>query len=233
MTATTYQDDQSGEQACFIDGLEDEKHREWIAAHPGAVLTGTDTLPEYMVERINETRAEHVITIEDPIEYIYEQKKSMIDQREVRVDTIDFATALRSVFREDVDVIFIGEMRGNDTMATAVTAATRGRHDVVDSAWIQVAAIGARAAGSHDDFPHAGEIAFGAVLNPAQMPFTWPCSVVGSPLRFPVFSAFHQVVDDLVRGPLNAVLNLDLVVTIRFQKVSNRPGSHSAGPTKP
>ena len=79
-----------------------------------------------MVDRINENRAEHIVTIEDPIEYTYKQKKSVVDQREVRIDTYDFSTALRSVFREDVDVILVGEMRGTETMATAVTAAETG-----------------------------------------------------------------------------------------------------------
>ncbi len=92
----------------------------------GPVGHGKTTTLAAMVERINETRAEHIITIEDPIEYIYEQKKSVVDQREVRIDTMDFSTALRSVFRQDVDVIFIGEMRGIETMATAVTAAETG-----------------------------------------------------------------------------------------------------------
>ncbi|HVU06667.1 MAG TPA: type IV pilus twitching motility protein PilT [Candidatus Paceibacterota bacterium] len=92
----------------------------------GPVGHGKTTTLAAMVECINERRAEHIITIEDPIEYVYEQKKSMIDQREVRLDTVDFGSALRSVFREDVDVILIGEMRGIDTMATAVTAAETG-----------------------------------------------------------------------------------------------------------
>jgi twitching motility protein PilT len=92
----------------------------------GPVGHGKTTTLASMVERINETRAEHIITIEDPIEYIYEQKKSVIDQREVRIDTLDFAAALRSIFRQDVDVIMVGEMRGNETMATAVTAAETG-----------------------------------------------------------------------------------------------------------
>jgi twitching motility protein PilT len=92
----------------------------------GPVGHGKTTTLAAMVERINQTRAEHIVTIEDPIEYIYEQKKSVIDQREVRLDTLDFASALRAVFRQDVDVILIGEMRGNDTMATAVTAAETG-----------------------------------------------------------------------------------------------------------
>jgi twitching motility protein PilT len=92
----------------------------------GPVGHGKTTTLAAMIESINEKRAEHIVTIEDPIEYIYEQKKSVIDQREVRVDTIDFSTALRSVFRQDVDVILIGEMRSIDTIATAVTAAETG-----------------------------------------------------------------------------------------------------------
>ena len=92
----------------------------------GPVGHGKTTTLAAMVESINESRAEHIITIEDPIEYVYEPKKSLIDQREVRVDTEDFATALRSMFREDVDVALIGEMRGAETIATAVTAAETG-----------------------------------------------------------------------------------------------------------
>ena len=71
-----------------------------------------------MIDLINENRAEHIVTIEDPIEYVFEPKKSIIDQREVRVDTVDFHTALHSAFRQDVDVIMVGEMRGQDTIAT-------------------------------------------------------------------------------------------------------------------
>lgn len=92
----------------------------------GPVGHGKSTTLAAMIESINEKRAEHIITIEDPIEYLYEQKKSVVDQREVRLDTVDFSTALRSVFRQDVDVILIGEMRGIETMATAVTAAETG-----------------------------------------------------------------------------------------------------------
>jgi twitching motility protein PilT len=92
----------------------------------GPVGHGKSTTLASMIEKINESRPEHIVTIEDPIEYIYQQKKSVIDQREVRIDTHDFSSALRSVFREDVDVILIGEMRGIDTIATAVTAAETG-----------------------------------------------------------------------------------------------------------
>lgn len=92
----------------------------------GPVGQGKSTTLASMVEIINTERSEHIITIEDPIEYIFEPKKSMVDQREVRVDTKDFQTALRQAFRQDVDVMMIGEMRGPATMAAAVTAAETG-----------------------------------------------------------------------------------------------------------
>ncbi len=92
----------------------------------GPVGHGKTTTLAAMVEYINQTRTEHIITVEDPIEYIYESKKSIMDQREIRVDTLDFASALKSMFRQDVDVAMIGEMRGAETISTAVTAAETG-----------------------------------------------------------------------------------------------------------
>ncbi len=92
----------------------------------GPVGQGKSTTLSAMIDHINQTRAEHIITIEDPIEYIYEPKKSIIDQREVRIDTVDFPTAMKSMFREDIDVALIGEMRGIETIGTAVTAAETG-----------------------------------------------------------------------------------------------------------
>ncbi len=92
----------------------------------GPVGQGKSTTLAAMIEHINATRAEHIVTIEDPIEYIFEPKKSLIDQREVRVDTADFHTGLHSAFRQDVDVIMVGEMRGRETISTAVTAAETG-----------------------------------------------------------------------------------------------------------
>jgi twitching motility protein PilT len=92
----------------------------------GPVGQGKTTTIASMIEFINKSRTEHIITIEDPIEHIFEQGKSMIDQREVKIDTKDFSTALRSVFRQDVDVLMIGEMRGPETISTAVTAAETG-----------------------------------------------------------------------------------------------------------
>lgn len=92
----------------------------------GPVGQGKTTTLAALLEQINNERMEHIVTIEDPIEYIYEPKQSMIDQREVGIDTVDFATALTSAFRQDVDVILIGEMRGANTMSAAVTAAETG-----------------------------------------------------------------------------------------------------------
>ena len=92
----------------------------------GPVGQGKTTTLAALIEKINQERTEHVVTIEDPIEYLFENKRSLIDQREVRIDTADFQIALQSVFRQDVDVVMIGEMRTPETIATAVTAAETG-----------------------------------------------------------------------------------------------------------
>lgn len=92
----------------------------------GPMGHGKSTTLASLIEMINASRSEHIMTIEDPIEYVYEEKLSIIDQREVRIDTKDFGTALISMFREDVNVALIGEMRDQETIASAVTAAETG-----------------------------------------------------------------------------------------------------------
>ncbi len=92
----------------------------------GPIGVGKSTTLATMVQMINETRSEHIMTIEDPIEYLFESKRSIIDQREVRIDTPDFHSALTAMFREDIDVCMVGEMRDINTIATAVTAAETG-----------------------------------------------------------------------------------------------------------
>lgn len=92
----------------------------------GPTGQGKSTTLATMVEMINAARAEHIITIEDPIEYIFDSKKSIIDQREVLQDTPDFHTALQGTFRQDVNVLMIGEMRTSEDISTAVTAAETG-----------------------------------------------------------------------------------------------------------
>jgi twitching motility protein PilT len=92
----------------------------------GPVGHGKTTTLAAMIDVINANRPEHIVTIEEPVEYLFEQKKSIIDQREVRIDTESFAVALRSTFRQDIDVLMIGEMRGPETISAAVTAAETG-----------------------------------------------------------------------------------------------------------
>jgi twitching motility protein PilT len=92
----------------------------------GPVGQGKSTTLASMVEIINQNKADHIVTIEDPIEYVYEPKRSLIDQREVHIDTNDFSTALTAALRQDVDVLLVGEMRNPETIATAVTAAETG-----------------------------------------------------------------------------------------------------------
>jgi len=92
----------------------------------GPVGQGKSTTLATMIDRINDSRAEHILTIEDPVEYLFTPKKSLIHQREVHIDAPDFHTALQSAFREDVDVIMVGEMRDYETISSAVTAAETG-----------------------------------------------------------------------------------------------------------
>jgi twitching motility protein PilT len=92
----------------------------------GPVGQGKSTTLAAMINMINNERAERIVTVEDPIEHIYEANRSIIDQREVGIDTKDFNTALKSIFREDINVILIGEMRSAETISTAVTAAETG-----------------------------------------------------------------------------------------------------------
>ena len=100
--------------------------------HKGLVLvtgptgSGKSTTLASLVDYINRTRACHVVTIEDPIEYFHKHKLSLVTQREVGKDTQSFTNALRAVLRQDPDVILVGEMRDLETIATAVTAAETG-----------------------------------------------------------------------------------------------------------
>lgn len=87
---------------------------------------GKSTTLAALVDYINHTRQDHIITIEDPIEYVFDPDMCIIDQREVFQDAADFHTALRAVFREDADVVMVGEMRDLETISTAITAAETG-----------------------------------------------------------------------------------------------------------
>ena len=92
----------------------------------GPTGSGKSTTLAAMIDYVNASRPEHIITIEDPIEYMYERKQALIHQREVGRDVSSFAAALRSALREDPDIILVGEMRDYETISAALTAAETG-----------------------------------------------------------------------------------------------------------
>jgi twitching motility protein PilT len=92
----------------------------------GTTGSGKSTTLAAMIDLINSTRADHIITIEDPIEFLHRDKKGFVNQREVEVDTANFSTALRAALRQDPDVILVGEMRDLETISTALLAAETG-----------------------------------------------------------------------------------------------------------
>lgn len=92
----------------------------------GPTGSGKSTTLAAMIDYINSTRAEHILTIEDPIEFVHTSKTSIIHQRELGMDTRSFANALKSALREDPDIILVGEMRDHETIALALTAAETG-----------------------------------------------------------------------------------------------------------
>ena len=97
-----------------------------IVVVTGETGSGKSTTLAALIDSINHTRAENIITMEDPIEYVYTPDQSVISQREIGQDTESYSNALRAVLREDPDVVLIGEMRDLDTIQTALTAAETG-----------------------------------------------------------------------------------------------------------
>ncbi len=102
------------------------KYNQGFVLVVGPAGQGKSTTLAALIDEINHERTEHIITIEDPMEYIYTQDRSIIDQREVFSDTLSFHRALRSVLRQDPDVVMVGEMRDPETIQTAITAAETG-----------------------------------------------------------------------------------------------------------
>ncbi len=109
----------------IYDTLIDRTH-EGLILVVGVTGSGKSSTLAAMIEHINHTRAKHIITIEDPVEYRFQPKKSIISQREIGIDVPDYKNALRFIVRQDPDVIFIGELRDHDTVLAAIQAAETG-----------------------------------------------------------------------------------------------------------
>ncbi len=112
-------------------GMPESVHR-LLERHQGLILvtgptgSGKSTTQAAMIDHLNKTRPFHIITFEDPIEYVHKHRMAIVDQRQVGDDTPNFADGLRSVFREDPDVVLIGEMRDLETISSALTIAETG-----------------------------------------------------------------------------------------------------------
>lgn len=102
------------------------KYKNGLVLVTGATGSGKSTTLAAMIEEINQKEALSIVTIEDPIEYIFENKKSFIRQREIGTDTLSFANALKSVLRQDPDIIMVGELRDVESIEAALTAAETG-----------------------------------------------------------------------------------------------------------
>lgn len=107
-----------------IKAFADKKHGLVLVTGPAG--SGKSTTLAAIINHINDTKECRIITLEDPIEYVHEHKRAVIEQRQVGEDTVDFATGLRACLRQDPDVVLLGEMRDVETIRTAITAAETG-----------------------------------------------------------------------------------------------------------
>lgn len=106
--------------------LEVPKFLDGLVLVTGPTGCGKSTTMASIIEEINKTRKAHIVTVEDPVEFVFQDKESLIEQREVGIDTKSFANALKHVLRQDPNIILVGEMRDPETIATVLTAAETG-----------------------------------------------------------------------------------------------------------
>lgn len=102
------------------------KKKRGLVLVTGPTGSGKSTTLASIINKANENLTDHIITLEDPIEYVHKHKKSVVNQREIGMDTLSYANALRAALREDPDIILVGEMRDLETISTAITAAETG-----------------------------------------------------------------------------------------------------------
>ena len=111
------------------------KKKRGLVLVTGPTGSGKSTTLASIINKANENLTDHIITLEDPIEYIHKHKKSVVNQREVGMDTLSYANALRAALREDPDIILVGEMRDLETISTAITAAETGQPGILHTAY--------------------------------------------------------------------------------------------------
>jgi twitching motility protein PilT len=185
------------------------KSKDGIVFICGATGSGKSTTMAAMIDWINQNLEKHIVTIEDPIEYLFSDQKSLIEQREIGLDVPNFNLALKSVLRQDPDIILLGEMRDRESFETAISAAETG-HLVITT--MHASSVGQALTRLFEFFPSDQQ-------QQARR------QIAGS-LRGCICQKLLPSIDGLGRVPINEILNADVVVKNlillgQFENVNN------------